>query len=125
MSANNAVLNRLEQKGAEADQVIEYLKQQVALLKEKAILQASLREEKKLRVENAKLKKEIEGLKQELIQAEIRNGVKQFAVPPGTAVSTASFSDSIPQPTTVASSPGLKNQIEDEEKKKKEKVEKK
>ncbi|XP_068950889.1 aminoacyl tRNA synthase complex-interacting multifunctional protein 1 isoform X2 [Petaurus breviceps papuanus] len=74
MAANKAILNRLEQKGAEADQVIEYLKQQVALLKEKAILQATLREEKKLRVENAKLKKEIEGLKQELIQAEIRNG---------------------------------------------------
>lgn len=36
MAANNAVLNRLEQKGAEADQVIEYLKQQLALLKEKA-----------------------------------------------------------------------------------------
>ncbi|NXD81993.1 AIMP1 protein, partial [Halcyon senegalensis] len=127
MAANNAVLNRLEQKGAEADQVIEYLKQQVALLKEKAILQASLREEKKLRVENAKLKKEIEGLKQELIQAEIRNGVKQIAVPPGTTVSTASFSDSLPQPTAVASSPGSKDQIkgEDEEKKKKEKVEKK
>lgn len=51
--------------------------------------------------------------------------VKQIAVPPGTAVSTASFSDSVPQPTTVASSPGSKNQIEDEEKKKKEKVEKK
>ncbi|XP_075565386.1 aminoacyl tRNA synthase complex-interacting multifunctional protein 1 isoform X3 [Pelecanus crispus] len=113
MAANNAVLNRLEQKGAEADQVIEYLKQQVALLKEKAILQASLREEKKLRVENAKLKKEIEGLKQELIQAEIRNG--------------ASFSDDVPQPTAVASSPGSKDQIkcEDEEKKKKEKAEKK
>lgn len=41
------------------------------------VLQASLREEKKLRVENAKLKKEIEGLKQELIQAEIRNGGKK------------------------------------------------
>ncbi|NWX68010.1 AIMP1 protein, partial [Alca torda] len=126
MAANNAVLNRLEQKGAEADQVIEYLKQQVALLKEKAILQASLREEKKLRVENAKLKKEIEGLKQELIQAEIRNGVKQVAVPSGTTVSTASFSDDVPQHTTVASS-GSKDQVkgEDEEKKKKEKVEKK
>jgi aminoacyl tRNA synthase complex-interacting multifunctional protein 1 len=37
-------------------------------------LQATLREEKKLRVENAKLKKEIEELKQELIQAEIQNG---------------------------------------------------
>ncbi|XP_029798202.1 aminoacyl tRNA synthase complex-interacting multifunctional protein 1 isoform X3 [Suricata suricatta] len=74
MATNGAVLKRLEQKGAEADQIIEYLKQQVALLKEKAILQATLREEKKLRVENAKLKKEIEDLKQELIQAEIQNG---------------------------------------------------
>lgn len=55
MATNGAVLKRLEQKGAEADQIIEYLKQQVAL-KEKAILQATLREEKKLRVENAKLK---------------------------------------------------------------------
>ncbi|KFP43617.1 Aminoacyl tRNA synthase complex-interacting multifunctional protein 1, partial [Chlamydotis macqueenii] len=127
MAANNAVLNRLEQKGAEADQVIEYLKQQVALLKEKAILQASLREEKKLRVENAKLKKEIEGLKQELIQAEIRNGVKQVAVPPSTTVSTALFSDDISQPTAVASPPDSKDQIkgEDEENKKKQKVEKK
>ena len=74
MATGDAVLKRLEQKGAEADQIIEYLKQQVALLKEKAILKATLREEKKLRVENAKLKKEIEGLKQELIKAEIQNG---------------------------------------------------
>ncbi|KAF0884101.1 AIMP1 protein, partial [Crocuta crocuta] len=84
MATNGAVLKRLEQKGAEADQIIEYLKQQVALLKEKAILQATLREEKKLRVENAKLKKEIEELKQELIQAEIQNGVKQIPFPSGT-----------------------------------------
>lgn len=42
MAANNAVLNRLEQKGAEADQVIEYLKQQIALLKEKASKEFSL-----------------------------------------------------------------------------------
>ncbi|KAM8808383.1 aminoacyl tRNA synthase complex-interacting multifunctional protein 1 [Eudromia elegans] len=126
MAANNAVLNRLEQKGAEADQVIEYLKQQVALLKEKAILQASLREEKKLRVENAKLKKEIEGLKQELIQAEIRNGVKQIVVPTDKTVSTASFSEDVSQPAAVASSPGAKDQIKGEdEEKKKDKAEKK
>ena len=48
MATSDAVLKRLEQKGAEADQIIEYLKQQAALLKEKAILQATLREEKKL-----------------------------------------------------------------------------
>ncbi|XP_076842353.1 aminoacyl tRNA synthase complex-interacting multifunctional protein 1-like [Brachyhypopomus gauderio] len=50
----------------EHEQMVEYFKQQVFLLKEKARLQASVREEKKLLVENAKLKKDIEGLKQEL-----------------------------------------------------------
>ncbi|KAH0615900.1 hypothetical protein JD844_026520 [Phrynosoma platyrhinos] len=128
MAANNAVLNRLEQKGAEADQVIEYLKQQVALLKEKAILQASLREEKKLRVENAKLKKEIEVLKQELIQAEIRNGVKQISVPSSETLSTASFSEGFSQMASTAVTPSApKDQPKgtSEEKKKKDKTEKK
>ncbi|XP_066488574.1 aminoacyl tRNA synthase complex-interacting multifunctional protein 1 isoform X2 [Tiliqua scincoides] len=128
MAANNAVLNRLEQKGAEADQVIEYLKQQVALLKEKAILQASLREEKKLRVENAKLKKEIEVLKQELIQAEIRNGVKQISVPHSGKTSTVSFSeDCSPSLPVAVTLPGPQDQPKgsSEEKKKKDKAEKK
>ncbi|XP_034298124.1 aminoacyl tRNA synthase complex-interacting multifunctional protein 1 isoform X1 [Pantherophis guttatus] len=128
MAANNAVLNRLEQKGAEADQIIEYLKQQVALLKEKAILQASLREEKKLRVENAKLKKEIEVLKQELIQAEIRNGVKQISVPPSETASAVSFSKDLSQTSSAAEAlSDPKEQIKgpSEEKKKKDKTEKK
>ncbi|XP_007434953.1 aminoacyl tRNA synthase complex-interacting multifunctional protein 1 isoform X1 [Python bivittatus] len=128
MAANNAVLNRLEQKGAEADQIIEYLKQQVALLKEKAILQASLREEKKLRVENAKLKKEIEVLKQELIQAEIRNGVKQISMPPSDMVSAVSFLEGFSQTSSAAEAPsGPKEQTKgaSEEKKKKDKTEKK
>ncbi|KAJ7327069.1 hypothetical protein JRQ81_016828 [Phrynocephalus forsythii] len=127
MAANNAVLNRLEQKGAEADQVIEYLKQQVALLKEKAILQASLREEKKLRVENAKLKKEIEVLKQELIQAEIRNGVKQISVPPSEIPSTSAISEGFSQPAPAPRMPsGPKDQPKRaSEEKKKEKTEKK
>ncbi|XP_072481143.1 aminoacyl tRNA synthase complex-interacting multifunctional protein 1 [Notamacropus eugenii] len=126
MAANKAILNRLEQKGAEADQVIEYLKQQVALLKEKAILQATLREEKKLRVENAKLKKEIEGLKQELIQAEIRNGVKQIPIPSGPSVQANS--PSLPSENLIqsVSAPVLPSGTEgEEEKKKKENMEKK
>ncbi|EDM00789.1 rCG62799 [Rattus norvegicus] len=53
------VLKKLESKGAEVGQLVEQLKPQVALLKEKAILQATWREEKKLRVEKAELKKEI------------------------------------------------------------------
>uniref|UniRef100_A0A2K5EDS8 Aminoacyl tRNA synthetase complex interacting multifunctional protein 1 n=1 Tax=Aotus nancymaae TaxID=37293 RepID=A0A2K5EDS8_AOTNA len=113
MANNDAVLKRLEQKGAEADQIIEYLKQQVALLKEKAILQATLREEKKLRVENAKLKKEIEELKQELIQAEIQNGVKQIPFPSGTALEANSVvSKNVIQSTPVTTiSSGTKEQI--------------
>ncbi|XP_074128941.1 aminoacyl tRNA synthase complex-interacting multifunctional protein 1 isoform X2 [Sminthopsis crassicaudata] len=122
MAANKAILNRLEQKGAEADQIIEYLKQQVALLKEKAILQATLREEKKLRVENAKLKKEIEGLKQELIQAEIRNGVKQIPVPSGPSLpSVQANSISIPSENLMqsVSAPVLPSGTKGEEEKKK------
>ncbi|VFV41535.1 aminoacyl trna synthase [Lynx pardinus] len=113
MATNGAVLKRLEQKGAEADQIIEYLKQQVALLKEKAILQATLREEKKLRVENAKLKKEIEELKQELIQAELQNGVKQIPFPSGTPLqANSTVSEKVIQsiPMTTVSS-GAKEQI--------------
>ncbi|XP_066134872.1 aminoacyl tRNA synthase complex-interacting multifunctional protein 1 [Saccopteryx bilineata] len=130
MATNDAVLKRLEQKGAEADQIIEYLKQQVALLKEKAILQATLREEKKLRVENAKLKKEIEELKQELIQAEIKNGVKQVPFPSGTPLqANSTVSENMIQsiPITAISS-GAKEQVKEEggeEKKVKEKLEKK
>ncbi|KAG8519416.1 Aminoacyl tRNA synthase complex-interacting multifunctional protein 1, partial [Galemys pyrenaicus] len=131
MATSDAVLRRLEQKGAEADQIIEFLKQQVALLKEKAILQATLREEKKLRVENAKLKKEIEELKQELIQAEIQNGVKQIPFPSDTPMQASStISENVIKsiPVTAVSS-GTKEQIKEEgrgeEKKVKEKTEKK
>ncbi|KAM4708437.1 aminoacyl tRNA synthase complex-interacting multifunctional protein 1 isoform 2-T3 [Discoglossus pictus] len=125
MASGNPVFNRLEQRASEADQVIEYLKQQVALLKEKAILQASLREEKKLRVENAKLKKEIEGLKDQLIQTEVKNGVKQVGVPANASVtSNSATSEPAPQPAPVKSSPQAPK-AGGEEKKKKEKPEKK
>lgn len=42
MANKDAVLKGLEQKGTDTDQMIEYLQEQVALLKEKAILQATL-----------------------------------------------------------------------------------
>ncbi|XP_004626756.2 aminoacyl tRNA synthase complex-interacting multifunctional protein 1 isoform X2 [Octodon degus] len=127
MTTNEAVLKRLEQKGAEADQIIEYLKQQVALLKEKAILQATLREEKKLRVENAKLKKEIEELKQELIQAEIQNGVKQIPCPSYTPLQANSVTaENAAQSTPVTVSSGAKEHVKKRgEEKAKERTEKK
>ncbi|MBN3326124.1 AIMP1 protein, partial [Atractosteus spatula] len=97
MSGSTPSLNRLEQRAAEADQLIEYLKQQVQLLKEKAILQASIREEKKLRVENAKLKKDIEDLKKQLLEKEKRKGVKQVPMPAADACVQSSS-----QPPVVA-----------------------
>ncbi|XP_053317505.1 aminoacyl tRNA synthase complex-interacting multifunctional protein 1 isoform X2 [Spea bombifrons] len=136
MASNGTVLNRLEQRASEADQVIEYLKQQVALLKEKAILQASLREEKKLRVENAKLKKEVESLKEQLVKEEIKNGVKQVGIPESVSAQSscgssepATVKPSSPAPVKPSppaqgsSSPAPK--AGGEEKKKKEKPEKK
>ncbi|XP_026216268.1 aminoacyl tRNA synthase complex-interacting multifunctional protein 1 [Anabas testudineus] len=84
MSSHNPLL-RLEQRAAEADQIIEYLKQQVQLLKEKAVVQASVREEKKLMVENAKLKNDIEELKKQLLEKEKKRGVRDVSVASGGA----------------------------------------
>ncbi|XP_017261846.1 aminoacyl tRNA synthase complex-interacting multifunctional protein 1a [Kryptolebias marmoratus] len=84
MSSHNPLL-RLEQRAAEADQLIEYLKQQVQLLKDKAIVQASVREEKKLLVENAKLKNDIEELKKQLLEKEKQRGVREVAMLSGDA----------------------------------------
>ncbi|XP_051516258.1 aminoacyl tRNA synthase complex-interacting multifunctional protein 1-like isoform X2 [Myxocyprinus asiaticus] len=58
------------------EQMMEYFKQQVFLLKEKAMLQASVREEKKLLVENGKLKKDIDDLKKLLHDTQRRKAVK-------------------------------------------------
>ncbi|XP_071975218.1 aminoacyl tRNA synthase complex-interacting multifunctional protein 1 isoform X2 [Engystomops pustulosus] len=127
MASSNPVLNKLEQRASEADQVIEYLKQQVALLKEKAILQASLREEKKLRVENAKLKKEVESLREQLIKTEKSNGVKQVGLP-AAAPAASNPPTSQPAAKPAAQSAPVKTSPpapKAEDKKKKEKPEKK
>uniref|UniRef100_A0A3Q1F4V2 Aminoacyl tRNA synthetase complex interacting multifunctional protein 1a n=1 Tax=Acanthochromis polyacanthus TaxID=80966 RepID=A0A3Q1F4V2_9TELE len=90
MSSHNPLL-RLEQRAAEADQIIEYLKQQVQLLKDKAIVQASVREEKKLMVENAKLKNDIEQLKKQLLEKEKKRGGMLSFVPSKTSIMDQMF----------------------------------
>lgn len=104
MSGHTPALARLEQRAAEADQIIEYLKQQVQLLKEKAIVQASIREEKKLMVENAKLKKDIEDLKRQLLEKERRRGVREVAVPSADSSVQCASKPSAPQPSAPAPS---------------------
>ncbi|XP_062871478.1 aminoacyl tRNA synthase complex-interacting multifunctional protein 1 [Trichomycterus rosablanca] len=60
----------------EEKQMMEFLTQHVELLQEKSMLQASVREEKKLLVENAKMKKDIEDLKKKLQETQRRKAVK-------------------------------------------------
>uniref|UniRef100_A0AAQ5ZAW9 tRNA-binding domain-containing protein n=1 Tax=Amphiprion ocellaris TaxID=80972 RepID=A0AAQ5ZAW9_AMPOC len=96
MSSHNPLL-RLEQRAAEADQIIEYLKQQVQLLKDKAIVQASVREEKKLMVENAKLKNDIEQLKKQLLEKEKKRGGMLSFVPTPSASPAAAVQSPPPK----------------------------
>ncbi|GAA6214829.1 aminoacyl tRNA synthase complex-interacting multifunctional protein 1 [Lates japonicus] len=103
MSSHNPLL-RLEQRAAEADQIIEYLKQQVQLLKEKAMVQASVREEKKLMVENVKLKNDIEELKKQLLEKEKRRGVREVAMPSGEPAVECSSKPTPPTPSAPAPS---------------------
>uniref|UniRef100_A0A8C1NHT5 Aminoacyl tRNA synthetase complex interacting multifunctional protein 1b n=1 Tax=Cyprinus carpio TaxID=7962 RepID=A0A8C1NHT5_CYPCA len=58
------------------DQTMEYLTHQILFLKDKAMLQASVREEKKLLVENAKIKKDIDDLKKLLHDTQKRKAGK-------------------------------------------------
>lgn len=103
MSGHNPLL-RLEQRAAEADQIIEYLKQQVQLLKEKAIVQASVKEEKKLMVENAKLKRDIEELKKQLLEKEKRRGVQDVSMPSAEVGVECSSKPTPPKPSAPAAS---------------------
>jgi len=110
----------LEQRAAEADQLIEYLKQQVQLLKEKAIVQATVREEKKLMVENVKLKKDIEELKYQLLEKEKSRGVRDVAMPSAEAsVECVSKTTSPPEPVAPSAPTAAAPTARDEGKKKK------
>ncbi|KAG5844939.1 hypothetical protein ANANG_G00133480 [Anguilla anguilla] len=89
MSGRTPPLTKMDQKTGESDQIMEYFKQQVQLLKEKAMLQASVREEKKLLVENAKLKKDIEDLKKVLQEKQKRRTARQATPAQNAPKSTA------------------------------------
>ncbi|KAI4896415.1 hypothetical protein NFI96_031514 [Prochilodus magdalenae] len=60
----------------EEERMMEFFMQQVELLKEKSVLQASVREEKKLLVENSKLKKDIDDLKRKLQEIRRKKSMK-------------------------------------------------
>ncbi|XP_069580495.1 aminoacyl tRNA synthase complex-interacting multifunctional protein 1 isoform X1 [Brachyistius frenatus] len=71
----------------DGEQIMEYFKTHALLTREKALLQASVREQKKLLVENGKLKKDIEQLKHQLQDKQKRRSAKALfspAPPPQT-----------------------------------------
>ncbi|XP_071316017.1 aminoacyl tRNA synthase complex-interacting multifunctional protein 1-like isoform X2 [Trachinotus anak] len=65
----------------DGEQIMEYFKTHALLNREKALLQASVREQKKLLVENAKLKKDIEQLRFQLQDKQRRRTAKALLSP--------------------------------------------
>ncbi|XP_018545243.1 aminoacyl tRNA synthase complex-interacting multifunctional protein 1 [Lates calcarifer] len=74
-----AALMKLDPEDGE--QILEYFKTHALLTREKALLQASVREQKKLLVENSKLKKDIEELRLQLQEKQRRRTAKALLSP--------------------------------------------
>ncbi|XP_071126044.1 aminoacyl tRNA synthase complex-interacting multifunctional protein 1-like [Mytilus edulis] len=79
--ASASVLQRLNQRTKEAENIISELKGQIENLRQSAAISISKPEEDRLRIENEDLKKDIETLKVQLILAEASNGVRQIPLP--------------------------------------------
>ncbi|XP_073330978.1 aminoacyl tRNA synthase complex-interacting multifunctional protein 1-like [Pagrus major] len=90
-----AALKKLDPEDGE--QIVEYFKTHALLSREKALLQASVRDQKKLLVENGKLKKDIEQLRVQLQDKQRRRTVKALFSPPLSTIS--------PAPTTPVNQP--------------------
>ncbi|XP_054635528.1 aminoacyl tRNA synthase complex-interacting multifunctional protein 1-like isoform X2 [Dunckerocampus dactyliophorus] len=103
MSSPNP-LAMLEQRTAEADMLIEYLKEHVELLKENASIQANLRKEKKLLAENAKLQQDIDELKKQLLEREKNRGELDVSGPSVEGGVEYSSNATPPHPAALAPS---------------------
>lgn len=90
-----AALMKLDPEDGE--QIVEYFQTHALLTREKALLQASIRDQKKLLVENAKLKKDIEQLRTQLQEKQRRRAVRALHAPPPPTPS--------PAPTTPVNQP--------------------
>ncbi|XP_077400901.1 aminoacyl tRNA synthase complex-interacting multifunctional protein 1-like [Vanacampus margaritifer] len=79
--------------------MMEYFQTHALLAREKAFLQASVREQKKLLVENGKLKKDIEELRDELRDKQRRRVAKALLSPNKSVGSAASPAAALPTPS--------------------------
>ncbi|ELU07330.1 hypothetical protein CAPTEDRAFT_217883, partial [Capitella teleta] len=111
MSLPANVLQRLQGRAAQADQIVAQLRAQLQVLKNNAGAYACIAEEKKLSDENAVLKQEIQSLKTRLVKAEIKNGVPQVSLPTGTPAATAPAAAAVEQkPVEQSQGPNKKEQ---------------
>ncbi|CAN9509388.1 unnamed protein product [Ophioblennius macclurei] len=96
----------------DGQQILDYFRTHALLTREKALLQASVREQKKLLVENAKLKKDIELLRGELQDNQRRRRAK--AQPPRRR--SPAPSTPVPQPAAAEAPPPSSTSQESKEK---------
>ncbi|XP_064637026.1 aminoacyl tRNA synthase complex-interacting multifunctional protein 1-like isoform X2 [Lineus longissimus] len=88
MSTDNAVLDKLKLRADQADQIIVRLRSQLENVRKSHARNLCRQEEEKIKVENSKLRDEVEGLKQRLTNLEYRNGEKQIPMPSGSSPAT-------------------------------------
>ncbi|XP_031175645.1 aminoacyl tRNA synthase complex-interacting multifunctional protein 1-like isoform X1 [Sander lucioperca] len=96
----------------EGEHILEYITTHAMLTREKALLQASVRDQKKLLVENGKLKTDIEQLKVQLKEKQRRRTAKALfspAPPPTPTDSAPSTPVNQPAPPAGATAAGPKN----------------
>ncbi|XP_020907727.1 aminoacyl tRNA synthase complex-interacting multifunctional protein 1 [Exaiptasia diaphana] len=92
MVGSNQVLERVEKRALEAEEMVELLKQHIDCLQkavDKEESSSSQGQVDSLRRENERLKEEAAKLKKELVYWEVRNGVKQVSLPKSIASSAA------------------------------------
>lgn len=100
-------------------QIMEYMKTHALLSREKALLQASVREQKKLLVENAKLKKDIGDLRVQLQNKQRRRIAKAMfsPAPPPQPTSPAPESSPVNQPDASPAASGVTERRDGQRKK--------
>ncbi|XP_030609830.1 aminoacyl tRNA synthase complex-interacting multifunctional protein 1 [Archocentrus centrarchus] len=93
----------------DGEQIMEYFKTHALLSREKALLQASVREQKKLLVENAKLKKDIEQLKTQLQDKQRRRAAKTLlsSAPPPQTLNSAPTTPANQLPSSAGATAAL------------------
>ncbi|XP_067663533.1 aminoacyl tRNA synthase complex-interacting multifunctional protein 1-like isoform X2 [Haliotis asinina] len=101
-SLSPEAIQRMKARSDQADTILTQLRNQINLLKAAAVSQSCKGEEDILREQNEKLKNEINQIKTQLVMAEIRNGVRQVALPPKRSMSTSTGEgNTAPPPSTT------------------------